>query len=73
MECWSLALHLSTWAQFFTLFLYQYSPRILRDPTKDEFLDLEQGNIFVATYETKFYALSRYATQLIGIKEFNCL
>lgn len=35
----------------------------LRGRKKDEFMILEQGNIIMATYETKFHALSIYATK----------
>ena len=42
----------------------KYIPRTLRDRKRDEFLTLEQGRISVTTYEAKFRALSRYATEL---------
>ena len=42
----------------------KYIPRTLRDRRRDEFLSIEQGRMSVASYETKFHALSRYATQL---------
>uniref|UniRef100_M1BMB4 'chromo' domain containing protein n=1 Tax=Solanum tuberosum TaxID=4113 RepID=M1BMB4_SOLTU len=36
---------------------------------KDEFMALEQGGMTVASYEAKFHALSRYATQLVTTEE----
>ena len=53
-----------TWASFSNLFMEKYIPWTLRDRRRDEFLSLEQGKMFVAAYEAKFHALSRYATQL---------
>ncbi|XP_055835216.1 uncharacterized protein LOC129903694 [Solanum dulcamara] len=47
----------------------KYVPCSLRDRNKDDFMALEQGGLLVAAYEAKFYALSRYATQLITTKE----
>ena len=44
-------------------------PRTFRDRNKDEFMALEQGGMFVAAYEAKFHALSRYATQLVTTEE----
>ena len=53
-----------TWALFSSLFMEKYIPRTLRDRRRDEFLSLEQGRMTVTTYEARFRALSRYATQL---------
>ena len=53
-----------TWASFSSLFMEKYIPQTLRDRRRDEFLSLEQGRMSVTTYEAKFRALSRYATQL---------
>ena len=53
-----------TWALFSSLFMEKYIPRTLRDRKRDEFLILQQGRMSVNTYEAKFRALSRYATQL---------
>ncbi|KAH0709266.1 hypothetical protein KY284_010693 [Solanum tuberosum] len=55
--------------QFHALFLEKYVPRTLRDCKKDESMALEQGGMTVASYEAKFHALSRYATQLVTTKE----
>ncbi|WMV58289.1 hypothetical protein MTR67_051674 [Solanum verrucosum] len=55
--------------QVHALFLEKYVPRTLGDRKKDEFMALEQGGIFVADYEAKFHALSRYATQLVTTEE----
>ena len=53
-----------TWASFSGFFMEKYIPRTLRDKRRDEFLSLEQGRMSVTSYEAKFRALSRYATQL---------
>ena len=58
-----------TWTQIHVLFLEKYMPRTFRDRNKDEFMALEQGGMFVAAYEAKFHALSRYSTQLVNIDE----
>ena len=55
-----------TWASFSSFFMEKYIPRTLRDRKRDEFLSLEQGRMSVTTYEVKFHALSRYATQLFS-------
>lgn len=39
--------------------------QVFRDLKKDEFLALEQGDIFIIAYEAKFNTLSRYTTQLL--------
>ena len=44
-------------------------PRTLRDHKKGEFMASEQGGMTVVAYESKFHALSRYATQLVTTKE----
>ena len=53
-----------TWATFSSFFMEKYIPRTLRDKRRDQFLSLEQGKMCVTTYEAKFRALSKYATQL---------
>ena len=53
-----------TWASFSSLFMEKYIPRTLRDRRRDEFLSLEQSRMSVTTYEAKYHALFRYATQL---------
>ena len=58
-----------TWGSFSSLFMEKYIPRTLRDRRRDEFLRLEQGRMCVATYDAKFCALSRYATQLCFIPQ----
>ncbi|KAH0673662.1 hypothetical protein KY284_024749 [Solanum tuberosum] len=47
----------------------KYVPRTLRDHKKDEFMALEQGGMYVAAYEAKFHALSRYDTQLVTTED----
>ena len=55
--------------QFHALFLEKYVPQTLRYCKKDEFIALEQGGMFVASYWDKFHVLSRYAMQLVTIEE----
>ncbi|WMV59720.1 hypothetical protein MTR67_053105 [Solanum verrucosum] len=69
MECKSFTLPPLTWTQFHALFLENYVPRTLRDRKKDKFMALEQCGMSVGTYEAKFHALSRYATQLVTNEE----
>lgn len=57
------------WTHFHSLFLEQYVSRTLKDHKKDEFMGLEQGGMFVSSYEAKFYVFSRYATQLVTTKD----
>ena len=53
-----------TWASFSSLFMEKYIPRTLRDKRRDDFLSLDLGRMSITTYEARFRALSRYATQL---------
>lgn len=55
------------WAQFHTLLLEKYVPHTPNNNKKDEFWALDQVNIFIKAYNTKFNILSQYATQLLGI------
>ena len=64
VECQPTEAPPMTWASFSSLFMEKYIPRTLRDRKRDEFLSLEQGRMSVTSYEAKFRALSRYATQL---------
>ena len=61
--------HPLTLTQFHVSFLEKYVIRTSRECNKSEFIDLKQSGIFVSTYQTKFHALSRYATQLISTIE----
>ncbi|XP_059284771.1 uncharacterized protein LOC132038063 [Lycium ferocissimum] len=65
MECRPVGSPPLTWTQFYQVFLEKYVPRTLRDNRKDEFSTLEQRGRSVAEYETRFLALSRYATALL--------
>ena len=64
VECQPAQAPLMTWVSSSRLFMEKYIPRTLRDRRRDEFLSLEQGRMSVTSYEDKFRALSRYATQL---------
>ena len=64
VECQPAKAPPMTWASFSNLFMEKYIPRTFRDRRRDEFLCLEQGRMFVAAYEAKFRALSRYATKI---------
>ena len=64
VECQPAQAPPMTWASFSSLFMEKYIPGTLRDRRRDEFLSLEQGRMTVTTYEARFRALSRYATQL---------
>lgn len=58
-----------TWTQFQSLYLEKYVPSILHDNIKDKLLTHEQGNMTITAYETKFHALSKFATQMLEIEE----
>ena len=58
-----------TCIHFHALLLDKYVPRTLRDRKKDKFMALERVDMFVVAYEAKFYALSRYDTQLVTTEE----
>lgn len=58
-----------TWAQFQNVFFKKYVPHTYRGQKKDEFLWLEQGNMFVEAYEAKFHCLSYYVLHLINLEE----
>ncbi|XP_060178085.1 uncharacterized protein LOC132608019 [Lycium barbarum] len=58
-----------TWTEFYQVFLDKYVPRTLRDRRRDEFNNIEQGNLSVAAYEAQFHLLSRYALQLVPTEE----
>ena len=64
VECQPTEAPPMTWASLSRLFMEKYIPRTLRDRKRNEFLSLEQGRMSVTSYEAKFRALSRYATQL---------
>ena len=64
VECQPAQAPPMTLALFSSLFMEKYIPRTSRDKRRDEFLSLEQGRMSVTSYEAKFRALSRYATQL---------
>ena len=69
VECRSSALYPLTRTHFYALFLDKYVPQFLRHSKKDEFMVLEHSAMFLTAYESKFHALSRYATQLVTTKE----
>ncbi|KAL8088870.1 hypothetical protein AgCh_038582 [Apium graveolens] len=48
-----------TWERFKELFLEKYFPQFVQDQMELKFLDLKQGNMSVADYESKFEELSR--------------
>ena len=58
-----------TWTYFHALFLEKYVAKTLRNRKKDEFMALEQGGMFVDSYEAKFHPLSRCATQIVTTQE----
>lgn len=58
MVCRSLVLPSLTWAQFHYLFLEKYVPINLKDCKTNEFTELEQGMMTIASCEAKFHAFS---------------
>ena len=57
------------WDQFKEVFFKTYFPRSMRSPKESEFIQLRQGFMTVAEYETKFTQLSRFASKLISSEE----
>ena len=54
-----------TWKVFTEKFNDKYFPDYIREQKELEFLNLIQGNLIVAKYESKFTELSRFATHMI--------
>ncbi|KAL8105920.1 hypothetical protein AgCh_029652 [Apium graveolens] len=54
-----------TWERFKELFLEKYFPQFFQDQMEVKFLELKQGNISVADYESKFEELSRYVPSYV--------
>ena len=54
-----------TWKLFQEKFDHKYFPDYMREQKELEFLNLIQGNMTVAKYESKFTELSRFATHMI--------
>ena len=71
-EWWLLTLEREsnmTWQKFIEVFNKKYCPNSLREQKAAEFLILEQGNMTVVEYETKFTSLGRFATYVINTEE----
>lgn len=69
VECQSLILPLSTWKKFHALFIEKYMSCTLRNCKKDELFAVERGDMLVAAYEAKFYALPHNVTQLLATEK----
>lgn len=69
MECKLSTLRPLTWTQYHALSMENYFPRTLRERKKDELRTLEQGIMYVDTYESNFSVLSRYALKLVTTEE----
>lgn len=69
MECKLSTLRPLTWTQYHALSMENYFPRTLRERKKDELRTLEQGIMYVGTYESNFSVLSRYALKLVTTEE----
>lgn len=60
----------STYLNTISCYIFSnYVPKNLRYRKKDKFLALEQGGMYMSTYESKFHVFSRYSTQLVAIDE----
>ena len=55
------------WDDFKAIFLEKYFPADVRNLKETEFLMLQQGNMTVAKYATKFEELSQYSTSFQGV------
>ncbi|XP_070036147.1 uncharacterized protein [Nicotiana tomentosiformis] len=54
-----------TWSQFIQLFLYRYIPPSQREELRYKFEHLEQGQMSVTDYETRFSGLSCHALMIL--------
>ena len=68
MECRVSSLPTLTWTQVHALFLEKYVPSTLSDQKKDEFMELDQGSIYMAAYEAMFHPLSIYPKMLVTME-----
>ncbi|XP_058075812.1 uncharacterized protein LOC131224307 [Magnolia sinica] len=59
-----------TWAGFKMKFLKKYFPRSCKNEKITQFLRLEQGNLIVAQYESRFDELSRYVPKALEDAEY---
>ena len=59
------ARHALTLEEFKIIFLNRYFPQALRDQKEIEFMSLKQGTMSVASYESRFNDLARYAPHLV--------
>ncbi|XP_055802183.1 uncharacterized protein LOC129871303 [Solanum dulcamara] len=64
VKCQSAEAPPITWITFSDFFIEKYIPQTLRERRRDEFLNIEQGRMSVASYEDKIFSLDRYATHL---------
>ncbi|KAA0037385.1 ty3-gypsy retrotransposon protein [Cucumis melo var. makuwa] len=55
-----------TWQQFKESFYAKFFPASLRDAKRQEFLNLEQGDMTVEQYDAEFDMLSRFAPEMIA-------
>ncbi|TYJ96909.1 pol protein [Cucumis melo var. makuwa] len=55
-----------TWQQFKESFYAKFFSANLRDAKRQEFLDLEQGDMTVEQYDAEFDKLSRFASEMIA-------
>ncbi|XP_017256323.1 uncharacterized protein LOC108225879 [Daucus carota subsp. sativus] len=62
-----------TWDRFTKLFLDKYYPKYLENQMELQFLELKQGNLSVAEYETKFSELSRFVPHHVDTDEKRAL
>ena len=60
-----------TWESFKVRFLEEYFPNSVRYAKEVEFMQLEQGNISITEYATRFKHLARFYTQTMT-KAWRC-
>lgn len=61
-----------TWAKFEELFDNQYFLESYREQLREQFEKLEQGDMTVSDYATKFQTMSHFAPELVAIEERKC-
>ena len=68
MECRVSSLSVVSWTHVNALFSEKYVPSFLRDRKREEFMELDQGSIYMVAYEAKFHPLSIYPKQLVTME-----
>ena len=61
-----------TWVEFENIFEDQFFPESYREELREQFEKLEQGDMTVSQYASRFQALSRFAQDLVATEARKC-